>query len=60
LPSHQHGKCADVVLVRMRDQDGTKLSVRDRLQIRQRFLAHVFRMHSAVEHQAMTADLNVI
>ena len=60
LPPHQHRQCADVVLMRMRDQNGVERSVRDRLEVRQRILALVFRMHPAIEHEALIADLHVI
>ena len=60
LPSHQHGKGANVVLVRMRDEDRIQLSIRDGLEIRQRVLAHALRMHPAIEHKATAADLQII
>jgi hypothetical protein len=49
-----------MVLMTVRDQDCVDFFVCDRLEIRQRILAIVFRMHSAIEHQPVAADLDVV
>ena len=59
-PSHYHGQRADVVLMRVRNHDCFDVPARDRLEVRQSILACVFRMHPAIEHQAMAADLQII
>ena len=58
--SHQHGQCADVILVGMRDQDRLDVLACDRFEIGQRIITGVFGMHSTIEHQSMVAYLEII
>ena len=44
----------------VRDQDRFDAPVGDCIQIRQRILPGVLRMHSAIEHQPVTADLKIV
>jgi len=59
-PSHYHGQRADVVLMRVRNQDCFDVPAGDRLEVRQRVLACVLWMHPAIEHQPVAADLKVV
>jgi hypothetical protein len=44
----------------MRDDDRIESAICDGLEIRQRILARIFRMHPAIEHDSVAADLDVI
>ena len=57
---HQHRQCADVILVGMRDQDRLDIMARDRFEIRQCIFTSLLGMHSAIEHQSMTAHFEII
>ena len=60
LPPHHHRQRADVVLMRMRYDDRFRLSIFQRLEIRQRFFAGEFRMHSAIEDEALAVELEKV
>ena len=57
---HDYRQCADVILVGMRDHDRLDLLTCDRFEIRQRIVTGVLGMHSAIEHQSMAAQLEII
>ena len=57
LAAHQHRQCADVVLMRMRNDDRVEPPAAERVQIRQRLFALELRMHPAIEDQAMPGSL---
>ena len=59
-PSHYHGQRADVVLMRVRNHDCFDVPAGDRLEVRQSILACVLRMHPAIEHKPVAADLKVV
>ena len=58
--SHGQRQCADVILMGVRDQDRFDLVVSDRFEIRQRILTSVLGMHSAIEHQSVAANLEIV
>ena len=60
LPSHEHWQCPDVVLMTVRDQNRFNFPVRDRFEIRERIFAGILRMHSAIEHEAVPANLEIV
>ena len=55
LPPHQHRQRADMVLMRMRNNDRVELSITEHFQIRQCFFALELRVHPAIEHQSTAA-----
>jgi hypothetical protein len=58
--SHCHRQRADVILMRMRNQNSFDLGIGDCLELRQRILPGVLWMHSAIEHQLVTANLKIV
>jgi hypothetical protein len=60
MSPHQDWKRADVILVRVRNQDGVERLVFNRLQIRQGGLPFVPRMHAAIEDQAVSGSFEII
>ena len=54
---HRYRQRADVILMRMRNQDCFNFPIGDWLKIRQRILSGVLWMHSAIEHQSVAANL---
>ena len=60
LAPHQHRQRADVILMGVRDQDCFDFPIGDRFEIGQRILAGVLWMHSAIEHEPVTTNLDII
>ena len=58
--SHGQRQGADVVLMRVRHQNRLDLAVADCFEIRQRILPGVFRVHSAIEQEPVSADLKIV
>jgi len=58
--SHCHWQCADVVLMRMRDEDGLDFAVGYCFEIGKRALPGVFRVHPAIEQESVSANFNVV
>ena len=58
--SHGQRQRADVILMRVRNQYRLDLAVGDCLEKRQRILAGVFRMHAAIKHDPMPANLKIV
>jgi hypothetical protein len=54
---HGQRQGADVVLMRVRHQNRLDLAVGDSFEIRQRILPGVFRVHSAIEKEPVSANL---
>jgi len=46
--------------MRVRHQDRLDLAVADSFEIRQRILPGIFRVHSAIEEEPVTANLKVV
>ena len=57
---HQDRKRADMILVRVRNQNGIDLPAINRLQIRQGGLPFVPRMHPAIDDQALSGSFEII
>ena len=56
LPAHEHGQAADVVEVRVRDEDGVeRRAVRGWPEVGQGGVAVALRVHPAIEHDAPAA-----
>jgi hypothetical protein len=49
-----------MILMTVRDQNRFNFPPCDRFEVRKRFLAVVFWMHSAIEHDALSANLEII
>ena len=60
LAAHQDGQRADVVQVRMGDQDRVERAVGDGVQVGQGGVALLLGMHPAIEHQAAASELQVV
>ena len=58
--SHGQGQGADVILMRVRYQNCFNLAVGDCFEIRQRILPGVFRVHSAIKQEPVSANLKVV
>ena len=51
---------ADVVLMRVRNQNRLNFAIADCFKIRQRILSGIFRVHSAIQQQAVSANLKIV
>ena len=60
LTSHQHWQRADVIEVRMRNQNGIDLAIGNRPKVRQSILALLFGMHAAIEHDPLPVRTEII
>ena len=60
MPPHQHRKCADVILVRVRDENQFRIALCDRSKIWKRAVPFLLRVHSAIEHKLMPARFDEI
>ena len=60
LTSHQHWQRADVIEVRMRNQNGIDLAIGDRPKVRQSILALLLGMHAAIEHDPLPVRTEII
>jgi hypothetical protein len=60
LPPHQNRQSANVILMRVRNEDGIEQSVSDRLEIGQGFVPFVLRMHPAIDHDPVIAGFEII
>ena len=58
--SHGQRQCADVILMRVRHQNCFNIAVGDCFEIGQRILAGVFWVHSAIQQEPVTADLEIV
>ena len=57
---HCQRQRTDVILMSVRNQDRLNFVFADCFQMRQRIFPGVFWMHSAIEHQPVTANLKIV
>ena len=60
LTSHQHWQRADVIEVRMRNQNGIDLAIDDRPKVRQSILALLLGMHAAIEDNSLLPRFEIV
>ena len=60
LSPHQHRQRSDVILMGVRHQNSVKRPITDRFEIREGIVAFVFRVHAAIQNQAMIVYLKVV
>ena len=58
--SDAHRQGTDVVLMRVRNQNRLNFAIADCFKIRQRILSGIFRVHSAIQQQAVSAKLKIV
>src|SRR6266700_3303580 len=60
LTSHQHWQRADVIEVRMRNQNGIDLAIGNRPKVRQSILALLLGMHPAIEDNSLLPRFEIV
>ena len=60
MSPHQDGKRAEVILVRVRNQDGIEFPAINCLQVGQGGVSFVPRMHPAIEDQTLSGSLKIV
>ncbi len=60
LTSHQQWQRADVIEVRMRNQNGIDLAIGGRPKVRQSILALLLRMHAAIEDNSLLPRFEIV
>ena len=60
LAPHQHRQRADVIEMRVRKNDRVERPIAERAEVRERFFPLLFRVHSAIEDEALPAGFEVI
>ena len=58
--SHAHRQSADVVLMRVRNQNRLNFAIADCFKIRQRILSGIFRVHAAIQQHPVSANLKIV
>ena len=60
LTSHQHWQRADVIEVRMRNQNGIDLAIGGRSKVRQSILALLLGMHATIEDNSLPLRFQIV
>jgi hypothetical protein len=60
LPPHQHRQRTDMILVRVRKQNGVEFSISQSLKIRQSFVPLIFRMHPRIQNKLLVVHFQII